>query len=115
MDRYKATSPKQGPYWFLITKEIIPGTKYSFDFQKKLIAKQGYDAPYLIEAAVASFAAQALGNFKIFHGEDNYTKCYETFDQLFGSGHIAVGGESHFEITVYNSVASTNGIAGVIR
>jgi hypothetical protein len=115
LDRYKAISPKAGPYWFLITKAIIPSTEYSFDLQKQLLSKQGYDAPYLIEAAVASYAAQAVGNFKIFHGEYNYTKCYETFDQLLGSGHIAVGGESHFEITVNNSVANTNGIAGVIR
>jgi hypothetical protein len=115
LDDYKATSPKPGPYWFLITKETIPSTKYSFELQKKLISKHGYDAPYLIEVAVASFAAQVVGNFKIFHGEDNFTTCYETFNLLLGSGHIAVGGESHFDITIYKSVAYTSGIAGVLR
>jgi hypothetical protein len=115
LDDYKATSPKPGPYWFLMTKEIIPGTKYSFELQKKLLSPQGYDAPYLTEVAVASFAAQLMGKFKIFHGEGNHTLCYETSDELFNSGHIAVGSDSHFEVTICSHGSFTNGIAGVIR
>lgn len=115
LDDYKATSPKPGPYWFLITKETIPSTKYSFELQKKLLSQQGYDAPYLTEVAVASFAAQLIGKFKIFHGEGNHTMCYETSNELFNSGHIAAGGESHFEVTICTHGSLTNGIAGVIR
>ena len=113
---YKATSPKSDPYWFLMTKEPIPGTKYlTFDEQKKVISQRGYDAPYLTEAAVATFAAKLVGKFKMFPSEGNYTKCYETSDELFNERHIAVGSESHFEITVYTNDYFANGIAGVLR
>lgn len=119
---YKATFPKPGPYWILITKESIPGTRFaSFERQKEKIVECGYDAPYLIEVAMAVLAANKVGNVHIFPGdglttiyESNFTICHEVYDGIFSSDHIAAGSYSR-DISVKENASGWSGVAGVIR
>jgi hypothetical protein len=130
MERYKAVFPKQAPYWILITKEVMPSSTRSlrFDRQIERISKLGYDAPYLVEVAVAVIAAKIVGDFYIFPlmslttiCEPNFTLCHEECEESGGwfssdrSGHITVG-SSHREVSIKRTYGiSSNGMAGVVR
>ena len=129
MELYKAVFPKQAPYWILITKEVMPysTTSLSFDRQIERISKLGYDAPYLVEVAIAVIAAKIVGDFYIFphtllliNEEPNFTLCHEECEEQGGwfsigdSGHITVG-SSHRDVSVKTTYGIYNGTAGVIR
>lgn len=116
IDKFKPIGHMTGPYWVLISKEPIPGTEgIEFDQQRELLSKKGYDAPYFLEVTVAVLAAKFQGQYTIFPGEGRYSKCYEIYQSLLMSDHIAVGGDSGEDITVDTHDGLRNGVAGVLR
>ncbi len=103
------------PYWALMTKDVIPGTRREgYNKQRKLL-KAGYEAPRLIEAAVSIFVAYVSEKEELYTEEDlpTYTRCQEVGSD--SSWQMEVGASAGGGLDVRDDMRNyvSYGLAGV--
>ena len=99
-------------YWILITKKPIPNTERRvFAEQEELIQQSKYEAPIVLEAAIAILAAKFLGNVSLFAKHNQLTKCRESVEDR----PLVVQADSNIHFGVSRDLYQFNGLAGVIR
>jgi hypothetical protein len=107
---HNANDFAENPYWVLLTKKSMPGTRnLSDEHQDDFASRHGYIAPTNLEAAVAVVAAKRSG-FVIFPSMGQDTRCKPEGDSdpvFIGSDPVAP-----FGITT-DDCNCPNGLAGV--
>jgi hypothetical protein len=102
-------------YWVLMTKNILPesgGMKYVD--QKKLLNKEGYHVPHLLEVGTSAFMRKIHSNKRLLHTK--YTRCEEklpSYQFQSAIGRFSKDGS----LSICDSLASGEncGVLGVIR
>jgi hypothetical protein len=98
--------------WILITKRTVPKTSaLPFQAQDEYLAKNGYDTPHSIEAAIAVLCAKHC-NTAVFARREESTRCQEQEN----SSYLVIGMDSKKDICSYrNNWDIRNGVAAVMR
>ena len=106
----------ENSYWVLMTKDVIPGSRYkTYCEQKQLVQKKeadGYELPSAIEAA-ASILMDYFKTDEHLYGQDpmTFTRCQETVTE--NGRPVVIGGFSPGGLSVFYCWLGFNDFCGV--
>lgn len=101
-------------YWILITKQVLPGTRYkSFAMQKAELSRYKYQVPTMLEAEIAILSMSSFSkDLAIYPGRGGFTRCQE---QVNGWP-VAIGSDSSVPLAIdQNDCNCPSGVAAVFK
>lgn len=101
--------------WIVMPKKLLSKSlDQSYEKQKELVEKRGYEVPTPLEAASCILWDYRLNPSSSLYNSGKWTIC----NQAYGEGHIIIGcpnSDGHLRIHAANKPMSTVGVVGVRR
>lgn len=110
-EEYKEVNPKT--YWCWVAKKPALVSLPEFNFQEQRLKEVEHEAPFLLEVAVAIYAARKLNDLILFPDQDQATRCKTRHTEHASTA--ILGGDGSKFVCGYAAGWRSPGMASVIR